>query len=71
MERRQASCNGLPPHTAHDLALACAVNGLRRSMGVTGQCSGKRGAESLWSSFKHEHHYRHGFGTKSGISCSS
>jgi hypothetical protein len=43
MERRQASCKGLPPHTAHDLALACAVNGLRRSMGVTGQCWGKRG----------------------------
>jgi hypothetical protein len=42
MERRQASCKGLP-HTAHDLALACAVNGLRRSMGVTGQCWGKRG----------------------------
>ena len=39
--RRRAT--GLPPHTAHDLALACAVNGLRRSMGVTGQCSGKRG----------------------------
>jgi len=54
-------------YTAHDQALACAVNGLRRSMGATGQCWDNAGAESLWSSFKHEHYYRHAFRTKAEL----
>ena len=41
-------------HTAHDLAAAAGAHGLRRSMGATGICWDNAGAESLWSTFKHE-----------------
>ena len=56
-----------PEHTAHDMAVACGEHGLRRSMGDTGICSDNAGAESLWSSFKHEHYYRHVFATKAEL----
>jgi len=36
-------------------------------MGATGTCWDNAGAESLWSTFKHEYYYRHTFGTKSEI----
>ncbi len=49
--------------TAHAMARACADAGLRRSMGATGICWDNSGAESLWSTFKHEYYYRHTFAT--------
>ena len=51
-------------YTAHDMAKACSRHGLRRSMGATGICWDNAGSESLWSTFKHEHYYRHTFTTK-------
>ncbi|GAS92738.1 IS3 family transposase, partial [Mycolicibacterium brisbanense] len=42
--------------TAHAMAQACADAGLRRSMGATGICWDNSGAESLWSTFKHEYY---------------
>jgi putative transposase len=46
---------------------ACADAGLRRSMGATGIYWDNSGAESLWSTFKHEYYYRHVFVTKSEL----
>ena len=51
-------------YTARAMAQACTDAGLRRSMGATGICWDNRGAESRWSTFKHEYYYRHTFATK-------
>ncbi|MGW4126526.1 IS3 family transposase [Nocardia sp. NPDC004711] len=50
--------------TAHLTAKACFRHGLRRSMGATGICWDNSPAESFWSTFKHEHYYRHVYATK-------
>lgn len=50
-------------YTAQAMATACVDAGLRRSMGATGICWDNSGAESLWSTFKHEYYYRHTFAT--------
>jgi len=54
-------------YTAAVTAQACARHGLLRSMGATGICWDNAGAESLWSTFKHESHYRHTYATKSEL----
>ncbi|OMC40106.1 integrase [Mycobacterium sp. GA-1841] len=54
-------------YTSHDMATAATTHGLRRSMGATGICWDNAGAESLWSTFKHEYYYRHTFGTKAEL----
>lgn len=51
-------------YTAQAMVKACGDAGLRRSMGTTGICWDNSGAESLWSTFKHEYYYRHTFSTK-------
>lgn len=53
--------------TAGLTAQACARHGLRRSMGATGICWDNSASESLWSSFKHEHYYRHVYATKAEL----
>jgi transposase InsO family protein len=52
---------------ARAMAQACADACLRRSMGATGICWNNSGAESLWSTFKHEYYYRHVFATKTEL----
>ena len=54
-------------YTARAMAQACVDVGLRRSMGATGICWDNSGAESLWSTFKHEYYYRHTFATKAEL----
>jgi putative transposase len=54
-------------YTAHEMAAACAAHGLRRSMGATGICWDNAGAESLWSTFKHECYYRHTYAAKAEL----
>jgi transposase InsO family protein len=49
------------------MAQACADAGMRRSMAATGICWDNSGAESLWSTFKHEYYYRHTFATKAEL----
>jgi transposase InsO family protein len=44
--------------SAAAMAQACTDADLRRSMGATGICRDNSGAESLWSTFKHEYYYR-------------
>ncbi|WP_024802945.1 IS3 family transposase [Nocardia sp. BMG51109] len=53
--------------TAHLTAQACWRHKLRRSMGATGICWDNSPSESLWSSFKHEHYYRHTYATKTEL----
>ena len=48
-------------YTAEIMKQACERYGLLRSMGATGICWDNAGAESLWSTFKHEYYYRHTF----------
>ncbi|WP_327141149.1 IS3 family transposase [Nocardia sp. NBC_01327] len=71
---RGGSCAGTILHsdrgaqyTAGAMAAVCSRHGLRRSMGATGICWDNAGAESLWSTFKHEYYYRHTFTTKSEL----
>jgi putative transposase len=54
-------------YTSHDMAAAATTHGLRRSMGATGICWDNAGAESLWSTFKHEYYYRHTFAMKAEL----
>jgi putative transposase len=54
-------------YTARAMAKACADAGMRRSMGATGICWDNSGAESLWSTFKHEYYYRHTFASKTEL----
>jgi transposase InsO family protein len=54
-------------YTARAMVAACADAGLRRSMGATGICWDNSGAESLWSTFKHEYYYRHTFATNAEL----
>ncbi|WP_431964958.1 IS3 family transposase [Nocardia sp. bgisy134] len=54
-------------YTAAVTAEACARHGLLRSAGATGICWDNAGAESLWSTFKHECYYRHAYATKAEL----
>jgi len=54
-------------YTANLTAQACFRHGLRRSMGATGICWDNSPAESFWSTFKHEHYYRHVYATKTEL----
>jgi transposase InsO family protein len=53
--------------TATLTAQACDSHELTRSMGDTGICWDNSPAESFWSTFKHEHYYRHAFATKAEL----
>jgi putative transposase len=71
---RDRRCEGAVLHsdrggefTAALTAAACRGHGLQRSMGDTGICWDNSPAESFWSTFKHEHYYRHVYATKSEL----
>ena len=71
---RGGDCRGTVLHsdrggeyTANLTAQACFRHGLRRSMGATGICWDNSPAESFWSTFKHEHYYRHVYATKTEL----
>ena len=71
---RSGGCRGTILHsdrggefTAHLTAQACFRHGLRRSMGETGICWDNSPAESFWSTFKHEHYYRHVYAAKTEL----
>jgi transposase InsO family protein len=71
---RGGGCRGTILHsdrggefTARLTARACFGHGLRRSMGETGVCWDNSPAESFWSTFKHEHYYRHAYATKAEL----
>lgn len=53
----------LAQYPAAAMATACADAGSRRSMGATGICWDNIGAESLWSTLKHEYYYHYTFAT--------
>lgn len=53
--------------TASLTAQACDQHDLKRSMGDTGICWDNAGAESFWSTFKHEYYYRHTFATRTEL----
>lgn len=53
--------------TATLTAQACDRHDLKRSMGDTGVCWDNAGAESFWSTFKHEHYYRHTYATRAEL----
>ncbi|BBY58861.1 IS3 family transposase [Mycolicibacterium sarraceniae] len=53
--------------TSHDMAQVCSEHGLLRSMGATGICWDNAGAESLWSTVKHEYYKRHAFTTYANL----
>ncbi|GAA1034332.1 integrase core domain-containing protein [Amycolatopsis sp. NPDC000673] len=53
--------------TAGLTADACAGHRLKRSMSATGICWDNSPAESFWSTFKHEHYYRHVYATKAEL----
>ena len=54
-------------YTSTDLAKACSRHHLLRSMGATGICWDNAGAESLWSTVKHEYYKRHAFTTYANL----
>lgn len=54
-------------YTSNLMARLCRKLGILRSMGATGICWDNAGAESLWSTFKHEYYYRHTFATKTEL----
>jgi putative transposase len=71
---RGGRCEGTVLHsdrggefTAALTAKACHRHKLRRSMGETGICWDNSPAESFWSTFKHEHYYRHVYTTKAEL----
>lgn len=54
-------------YTAQAMTRQYADAGLRRSMGATGICWDNSGAESLWSTSKHEYYYRRAFAAKAEL----
>ena len=54
-------------YTSYDMASACRRHGLQRSMGATGICWDNAGAESLWSTVKHENYKRHAYGSYANL----